>query len=72
MIPKRQNDVLDGVLEERIIEILRTEPTITQIILAKRLGIPYRSLQRKMDELKVKGLIEREGGKRYGQWKVTE
>lgn len=72
MIPKRQNDVLDGVLEERIIEILRTEPIITQIILAKRLGIPYRSLQRKMDELKVKGLIEREGGKRYGQWKVTE
>lgn len=70
--PKRQNDVFDGVLAERILEEIKMNPTITQIVLARKLEIPYRSLQRKMEELKAGGQIERVGGKRYGHWQVNQ
>lgn len=66
--PKRQIDVLDDVLADSIIEVLRNNPRITQTELAKQFDVPYRSLQRKMDELKATGRIERVGGKRYGKW----
>lgn len=68
--PKRQIDVLDDVLADSIIEVLRNNPRITQTELAKQFDVPYRSLQRKMDELKATGRIERVGGKRYGKWVV--
>lgn len=68
--PKRQIDVLDDVLADSIIEVLRNNPRITQTELAKQFDVPYRSLQRKMDELKATGRIERVGGKRYGKWIV--
>lgn len=68
--PKRQIDVLDDVLGDRIMKVLRNNPKITQTELAKQFGVPYRSLQRKMDELKATGCIERIGGKRYGKWIV--
>lgn len=70
--PKRQIDVLDGVLADRIIEAFQSNPKVTQAELAKQLDISHRSLQRKMDELKVAGRIERIGGKRYGKWVVKE
>ena len=68
--PKRQVDVLDGVLADRIIEAFQSNPKVTQTELAKQLDVSYRSLQRKMDELKAAGRIERIGGKRYGKWVV--
>lgn len=69
--PKRQGDgVLDDVLAERITAALREEPAITQEELSKKLEIPYRTLQRKMEELQKIGRIERVGGKRYGHWEV--
>lgn len=34
------------------------------------LRISFKALQRKMDELKATGRIERIGDKRYGQWIV--
>lgn len=68
--PKHQVDVLDDVLTDRIIEVLQNNPKVTQTELAKQLDVPYRSLQRKMDELKATGRIERIGGKRYGKWVV--
>lgn len=70
--PKRQTDVLVDALADRIIEVLRNNPKVTQTELVKQLGVPYRSLQRKMGELKVAGRIERIGGKRYGKWVVKE
>lgn len=72
--PKRHNDVwsgaLDDALAERIKTALRNDPKTTQAKLAALLDIPRRTLQRKMDELKAEGTIERAGGKRYGHWKV--
>ena len=72
--PKRQNDVLDGVLDDvladRIIKALKEAPQITQKELVLMLDVPYRTLQRKMDELKVEGRIIRKGGKRFGYWEI--
>ncbi len=70
--PKRQFDVLDGVLADRILEELCSNPEITQVALVKKLSVPYRSLQREMDKLKAEGKIERIGGKRYGHWEIHE
>lgn len=73
--PKHQSDVLDGVLddvlEDQIINVLQKKPKITQIQLAKLFNVSSRSLQRRMDELKLAGRIERVGGKRYGHWQVN-
>ena len=75
-MPKRQDDVLSGVLNDvlvdKIIEVIQNDSKITQVELVKILNIPYRSLQRKMDEMKDSGRIERIGGKRYGHWKINE
>ncbi len=72
--PNRQNDVLGGALDdalaERIKTALRNDPKTTQAKLAALLDIPRRTLQRKMDELRAEGAIERVGGKRYGHWDV--
>jgi len=72
--PKRQNDVLDGVLDDvladRIIKALKEAPQITQKELVSMLDVPYRTLQRKMDDLKAEGRIIRKGGKRFGYWEV--
>lgn len=74
--PKHQIDVLSGVLDDvlagKIMEALRNKPHVTQTELSKQLDIPYRTLQRKMDEMKSAGRIERVGGKRYGHWQINE
>lgn len=67
---KRQGGVLDDVLVDRIMETLRKNPKITQVRLASALDVSPCTLQRKMDELRAAGKIERMGGKRYGYWNV--
>lgn len=73
---KHQSTNADGALEEamviRIIEILRDEPAISQEVLAERLGITRRVVQKKINYLKTAGRIERVGGKRYGHWRINE
>lgn len=51
---------------------LENDPQVTQMKLAKLLNVSQRTLQRKMDALKMMGKIERVGGKRYGYWKVCK
>ena len=55
-----------------IFDAIRVNPKITQIDLAERIGVAYRTLKRKMDEMKKSGIIMRIGGKRYGHWKINE
>lgn len=54
-----------------MINVLQKKPKITQNQLAKLFNVSSRSLQRRMDELKSAGRIERVGGKRYGHWQVN-
>lgn len=70
--PKRQNGVLDDVLENEIVKALLNNPKVTQVEMAAQLNVPYRTLQRKMDEMKQAGRIERIGSKRFGYWRINE
>ena len=68
--PMPQSDKQDGALARKILDVLTEDPTISQISLSEKLGLARRSVQRKMDELKNAGRIERIGGKRYGYWEI--
>lgn len=67
-----QNVTLDVTLEETlVINLLKKEPKITQEEIAKLINKSSRTVKRITDSLKEKGIISREGGKRFGYWKVN-
>lgn len=74
-ILKRQNDALNGALEDvlalRILSAIEENPKMSQNEMADRFNVARRSVQRKIEELKSFGKIERIGGKRYGYWKIN-
>lgn len=70
-IPKHQDDVLDDVLENRIIKELRKDTKLNQKKLAERLQTSLPSVQRAMSKLKERGRIVRKGGKRFGYWEIN-
>ena len=68
---KCQNDTLNCTLEElAIINIIRNDPGITQVGMAKLSGLSERTIKRRTVEMQEKKLIERENGKRNGKWIV--
>ena len=73
-IPKHQidilDDVLDDVLEKEIIRILLDNNKISQREIAIKTGKAVPTVQRHMRKLVKQGKIRREGGKRFGTWKV--
>ena len=66
------NDTLADTLGEKIITLLRENSRITQNKLAEETGASVITVKRAMKELLKDGLIEREGGKRYGYWKIKQ
>ena len=72
--PKHQNDVLADVLEDvlgnQIIHLLAENNKLNQKQIAARTGKSIASIQRTMEKLSEQGRIIREGGKRFGYWKV--
>lgn len=71
-IPKHQADVLGDVLEDRILDELRTDAGLNQKDLAEKLQTSVPSVQRAMSRLKENGRIVRKGGKRFGHWEIHE
>lgn len=75
-VPKCQKDkrnvTLDVTLEETLVlNLLKKEPKTTQEEIAKSINKSSRTVKRITDSLKEKGIISREGGKRFGYWKVN-
>ena len=72
-VPKTQKNVtLDVTLDESVIlELIKTDPQITQERIALSINKSSRTVKRTIDSLKAKGIISREGGKRFGYWKVN-
>lgn len=74
--PKHQSTesdgALEGAMEREILEILKTEPNISQETLGKRLGTTRRVIQKNINRLKAADRIERVGGKRYGHWEIRD
>ena len=73
-IPKHQNDVLNDVLKDvlqnQIIQFLTENNRLSQKQIAAKTGRSIASVQRAMKKLIKQGKIIREGGKRFGHWKV--
>ena len=67
-----QNVTLDVTLDESVvINLLKNEPQITQEKIAQAINKSVRTVKRIIDSLKEKEIISREGGKRFGFWKVN-
>ncbi|MCL2013518.1 MAG: MarR family transcriptional regulator [Oscillospiraceae bacterium] len=68
---KRSNGDDDCALTERaILEYLSNHPRATQIEFAAAIGKTRRGVQEAIARLKEKGLLEREGAGKNGQWVV--
>ena len=65
------NEIENDELKKKIIYILKTNPNITIDAIAFRLGINRRTALRKINELKDEKIIERNGSKKRGIWKVN-
>ena len=63
---------IDGGLAERIIELIRADDTVTVSAMGELLGIPKRTIEREMKKLRDSDRITREGGNRYGHWKINQ
>ena len=73
--PNRHDVGLDGLddgLENEIIKLITLDPIITMTALAKKLHVTSRTVERAMKKLRESGRIVREGGKRYGRWKILQ
>ena len=64
------NDVLKDVLQNQIIQFLTENNRLSQKQIAAKTGRSIASVQRAMKKLSEQGKIVREGGKRFGHWKV--
>ena len=62
----------DISIEGKILALLKENVFITTAEMAERLSVNRRTIQRGLDVLKGKGIIERKGGKRYGYWEICE
>ena len=62
----------DISIEVKILALLKENASITTTEMAERLSVNRRTIQRGLDVLKGKGIIERKGGKRYGYWEICE
>ena len=66
------NGVNDGVNRKLIIDLIKNEPTVTIASIIEKTGIPRRTIDRTISELKNSGVIKRVGTKRTGHWEMIE
>lgn len=69
--PNRHDGGIDGGLADKIIELICTDDTVTVSAIAKSLGIPKRTIEREMKKFRDSERVTREGGNRYGRWKIN-
>lgn len=62
----------DGSTNERILNLLATNPRATQEELARILGLSVRGIEYAIGTLKKAKRIRKVGGKRFGYWEVVE
>lgn len=56
--------------EEKVLSLLREDPSYTMPQLAKKLNISRKTVAVRLKILKEKGMIERVGSDRKGYWKI--
>ncbi len=70
--PNRQGGGIDGGLAEKIVALIRENESITVLEMSERLETPKRTIEREMKKLRDIKRITREGGNRYGHWKIND
>lgn len=58
--------------DEKVLEIIKTNPHITSIELAKSVGVSVRTIKSIIQVLVFNKYIKRMNGKRYGYWKILK
>ena len=67
-----RNCTLDCTLDETLVlNLLKQHPQMTQKQLAQEINKSERTVKTITSNLEEKGIISREGGKRFGYWKVN-
>ena len=61
-----------ALIETEILNYLKANPQATQIETAQAIGKSRRAVQDSIAELKLKGLLEREGARKNGRWIVSD
>lgn len=65
-----QKDVQKKLTDRQrsLIELIRNNRSITLEEMSKRLGVSSKTIQRDIDKLRKDGIIDRTGGRTYGEW----
>ncbi len=66
------DELMEGPLEEKILQLIRNMPNCTYDALAESLEVSRSTVKRTIKLLAEQGKIERIGGKRYGHWEIHE
>ena len=64
------NDILEDTVEKIVLAAIRENSYVTQAQLATKLNRSDRQIRRVIKEMREKGLIERIGSRKSGQWIV--
>lgn len=74
--PNRHGDGMDVGLEvgltDKILELAAEIPEMTIAVMAERLNVTKRTVEREIKKLRENGRIKRVGGKRYGHWHIND
>jgi ATP-dependent DNA helicase RecG len=65
-----EKDALESV-QGQLVSLLKHNPHMTYEELAQRMGCSTKTVQRHLQQLKIKGLIRRIGGAKGGHWNIT-
>jgi ATP-dependent DNA helicase RecG len=61
---------VENEVQQTILRLMATQPTISAKALSERVGMTPRGVQKNIDFLKKKGLVERVGPAKGGHWEV--
>ncbi|GGF90193.1 MULTISPECIES: Fic family protein [Cysteiniphilum] len=59
-----------SILDQSILELMKTDPTITNALLAEQTGKALSTIERRIKKLKEHNLLKRVGAKKTGHWEV--
>ncbi|MBR3647724.1 MAG: winged helix-turn-helix transcriptional regulator [Paludibacteraceae bacterium] len=70
-----KDGIKDGIIklnenQQIVLNIIRTNETLTAQVLAQKTGFGVRSVLRYLSELQSLGVIVRRGGRKSGYWEV--
>lgn len=67
----RLNDRSNNELEDKILQQIKSDNTVTVSDMAAVLAMPKRTIEREIQKLRDNGRITREGSKKKGWWKIN-